>query len=102
MPGGDGTGPMGQGPMTGWGAGFCGGFGRAGNPNRGYGRGYGRGLGWRNRFCRRIFPGWGFGRNVPAPLTDQDELNLLKEQAEQLQQDLQQVKQRMDVLQSEK
>ena len=28
MPGGDRTGPLGQGPMTGRGAGYCGGFGR--------------------------------------------------------------------------
>ena len=45
MPGGDGTGPMGRGPMTGRAAGFC-----AGNPNPGYttpvyGQGFVRGLG---------------------------------------------------------
>lgn len=42
MPGRNGTGPAGQGPMTGWGRGMCGG---------GYGRGrcfprFGRGMGW--------------------------------------------------------
>ena len=64
MPGRDGTGPMGQGEMTGRGlgncikavaplatgmiAGLCFGFGRRrGNFNRG--RGFGRGFGWRNR-----------------------------------------------------
>jgi hypothetical protein len=75
MPFGDGTGPMGLGPMTGRGAGFCAGFGRPGFassmpsypyhygynnwtpmwPRRGYGfasgfgRGFGRSLGrgWR-------------------------------------------------------
>ena len=45
MPGGDGTGPIGRGPMTGRAAGLC-----AGNPNPGYttpryGQGYGRGRG---------------------------------------------------------
>ena len=40
MPGGDGTGPSGRGPMTGWGMGPCG---------RGRGRGYGFGYGGRGR-----------------------------------------------------
>jgi len=68
MPGGDGTGPAGMGPMTGRAAGYCvgypvsgymnpipggswGGFGygRGGGRGRGWGRGYGwgRGFGWR-------------------------------------------------------
>ena len=41
MPGGDGTGPLGQGPMTGRGMGWCGHRGDA----RGLGRGRGRGAG---------------------------------------------------------
>jgi len=51
MPRGDRTGPMGAGPMTGWGSGFCAAhrpvrFGR--NLRRGVGRGMGpgRGFGW--------------------------------------------------------
>ncbi len=62
MPRGDGTGPNGAGPMTGWGVGSC-----SGNAGRGFqgrgrgmgpcgggfgfgrGRGQGRGLGFRNR-----------------------------------------------------
>lgn len=43
MPGYDGTGPLGQGPLSGGGWGRCRG-GQAG-PGRGYGRGYGRGRG---------------------------------------------------------
>lgn len=56
MPGGDGTGPMRQGPMTGGGFGPCGdgagqrgaggGYGRGAG---GFGRGFGRGQGFRNR-----------------------------------------------------
>lgn len=42
MPGGDGTGPTGQGPMTGWGRGRCGG-GRGAGRGRGLGRGWGAG-----------------------------------------------------------
>ena len=70
---GDGTGPMGLGPMTGRGAGFCAGFGAPGftNPVPGYaypyaygrvapvwpgfGRGFGRG--WR-RWGPYRYPGW--------------------------------------------
>lgn len=57
MPGGDQTGPLGQGPMTGRGLGYCAGYNRPGYANpgprgffgRGFGfsRGFGRGFGWR-------------------------------------------------------
>ena len=53
MPGGDGTGPLGQGSMTGRGAGFCAGYDVGGYANPGLrfgrGRGFGRGMGrgWR-------------------------------------------------------
>jgi len=62
MPGGDRTGPLGYGPMTGRGMGLCG-----GNPSPGYmfggpglglGRGFGRGFGLGRGFGR----GMGFGR----------------------------------------
>lgn len=63
MPGGDRTGPMGQGPMTGWGAGYCGGSGQPGWlsqrqgrwAGRGQGAGRGGGGGWRGGGG-----GWGF------------------------------------------
>ena len=62
MPFGDGTGPFGQGPMTGRGLGYCGGDGnpgrfqgRGGGMGRGFGRGFGRGLG------RGFGRGYGFG-----------------------------------------
>ena len=53
MPGGDGTGPAGMGPMTGRAAGYCAGYPVPGGmnpvPRRGYlGRGRGGGRGWRN------------------------------------------------------
>ena len=49
MPAGDGTGPMGMGPMTGRGAGYCSGYGAPGwsNPIPGRGFGLGRGRGGR-------------------------------------------------------
>ena len=61
MPGGDRTGPMGNGPLTGGGFGFCGGdsntrrFSRSGFGGRQ--SGFGRGRGWRNRF-------WATGRTT--------------------------------------
>ena len=54
MPGGDGTGPGGMGPMTGRAAGFCAGYPVPGYMNPVGGRGYG---GW-----GRGFRGGGFGR----------------------------------------
>ena len=66
MPGGDGSGPMGMGPMTGRAAGFCAGYGVPGYMNAygrggmgrgmgmGRGRGWGRGMGWGRG-------GWGAG-----------------------------------------
>lgn len=116
MPGGDRTGPIGQGPMTGWGAGYCAGFGMPGyanpGPGRGYGRGYGMGFGrgfgrgggrgFRHWFWATGLPGWARGGNVSAaPITDQDELDMLKVQAEQLQQNLEQINQRIDQLHSQ-
>jgi hypothetical protein len=56
MPGGDRTGPGGQGAMTGRGLGFCSGD----NPNM-YGRGLGRGLGRGIGFGARMGLGRGIG-----------------------------------------
>ncbi len=56
MPGFDGTGPMGGGPMTGRGMGFCAGRQPAGARRfAGRGRGFGFGRGWGGGF------GWGRG-----------------------------------------
>ena len=54
MPGGDGTGPLGLGPMTGRAAGYCAGFPVPGYMNPWAGRGWwGRGMAWGRP--------WGFG-----------------------------------------
>lgn len=68
MPRGDGTGPMGEGPMTGRGAGLC-----AGNVQPGFaggqaGRGFGPGFGGRGFAGDRRFAGGGRGyRNRVYP-----------------------------------
>lgn len=54
MPGGDRTGPMGMGPMTGRAAGYCAGFSVPGYTNPLTGRGFGWNRG----------PGWGRGRGM--------------------------------------
>jgi hypothetical protein len=63
MPGGDGTGPLGRGSMTGWGRGFCAGAPSQGVGYPGGGRGFGRGgrvggRGWRIRGAGFAAPGW--------------------------------------------
>lgn len=70
MPGGDRTGPLGLGPATGRGAGYCRGLGSPGFANwsggrrggAGFGRG-GYGRGWRNQFFATGLPGWVRGRD---------------------------------------
>lgn len=95
MPGGDRTGPQGQGPRTGRGLGDCD---PLGQPQPGFGMGFGRGRGWRNWARATGQPGWlrfgGWGV-APPPV---DESALLKAQAEQLQAQLDAVKQRLTEL----
>ena len=70
MPRGDMTGPTGQGPMTGRGAGYCAGFPYPGYMDPYGGRGYfggGRGRGWRNWYQATGLPGWQrAGMGLPA------------------------------------
>ena len=111
MPGGNRTGPAGQGPITGRGAGFCAGFSVPGYANpvggRGYwGRGRGRGMG-RGRGFGRGF-GWaGVADPYPAnasfgpTLTAAQELEGLKQEAEFLQNNLSQVSERIEQLEKE-
>jgi len=114
MPGGDGTGPGGMGPMTGRAAGFCAGYPVAGYANpvggRGMGMGWGRGRGFGRGF------GWGrAGYGVPAygsavnpyayggtpftpRATPQQELDGLKGQSEYLEDALDGIKKRIEEL----
>jgi hypothetical protein len=62
MPFGDGTGPRGEGPLTGRAMGRCAGYPAGGYATtRGHGAGYGfrrggGGLGWRNRYPDTVYP----------------------------------------------
>lgn len=126
MPGGDRTGPMGAGAMTGRGAGYCAGFGMPGYANPmpgrgfgmgggrggGFGRGFGRGFGgggrgWRNMYYATGLPGWarpyGSVADVPpyeatAASTGSDELAYLKDQAKYFNETLKDINKRIDEL----
>ncbi|MBU1062297.1 MAG: DUF5320 domain-containing protein [Candidatus Omnitrophica bacterium] len=113
MPGGDGTGPMGMGPMTGRAAGYCTGYSMPGYanpiPGRGWGFGFGRGRGWGRGFGR------GFGRrwavypyaygapSYPAypygsELTAKEEADMLKDQAKAMEEEIKAINDRISAL----
>jgi hypothetical protein len=128
MPAGDGTGPMGMGPMTGRAAGYCGGYDTPGwasfAPGRGFGLGWGRraarggrggwGGGWRHRnwYHATGVPGWarsGYGPAWGAPPAwgygpyaaapnREEETEVLRQQAEWLKQELDAIGQRIEDL----
>ena len=112
MPGGDRTGPMGVGPMTGRAAGYCAGYDVPGYmnpmPGRGFGAGWGGGWGrgwrWRNWYRATGLPGWarfGYGPAWSAPATREQEAEALKGQAKWLQEQLDAINQHIAELEQE-
>jgi hypothetical protein len=117
MPRGDRTGPMGFGPMTGRGAGFCAGYTMPGYMNPVPGQGFrGGGRGWRNWFYATGLPGWAragmgmpawgarpypYAAAVPSPMPAEAEVDALKAQAGYLEQTLQALRQRIQKLESD-
>ena len=96
MPRGDGTGPMGMGPLTGRRMGRCAGAGYPGNACGGgwfFGRGFGMGRG----MGRGVF--WGtapvFGGGFPAPLSAEQEKTVLEKQVLTMEQHLAELKKRL-------
>jgi hypothetical protein len=108
MPGYDGTGPMGMGPLTGGARGMCntnvGNYGRRGFIPR---LGRSRGRGFRNMFWATGQPGWirggltaGAG-DYPAPYSKEQELNFLRDQSAALKSELDAIHSRLQALESE-
>jgi hypothetical protein len=93
MPGGDGTGPMGAGPMTGRRMGQCTGF-------VGVGLGRGRRMGNRNRFYAGGFAN--FPQQVQPVMTKEQQLQLLQQEAQNLEEDLKDIKAKIEQLNMEK
>lgn len=98
MPGGDRTGPLGAGPRTGRGMGYCSGSNLPGYTNAAadfssrFGIGNrGRGRGWRNRFYATGIPGW------VSPTAEQETANL-KAQADSLKAQLDAIQKRIEEL----
>lgn len=88
MPRGDGTGPMGQGPMTGRGLGYC-----AGYPSPGFMQpGFGRGRGFRRRFYRYPIP------VEPIRLTKQEQRKILEEEKKELELELKSIQEKLKEL----
>jgi len=108
MPRGDRTGPMGYGPMTGRGMGYCGGFTGPGFMSPGPGYGFGRGGGFGRGFGRGFGHFWGYPypQATPystfPPLTDEQEMDVLDEQTKILEDELHQLKRRQSELKRQK
>ena len=120
MPFGDRTGPQGLGPRTGKGAGYCSGFGMPGFMNPvpggagiGFGRGrgmgcqsFGGGRGWRHSYWATGLPCWtraGYGYPpYVADLTAKDEMDMLREQAKFLKEQLDDIQGRISTLEKAK
>lgn len=97
MPGFDGTGPQGAGPMTGGGRGFCNPAANIYGRRQGFGRGFGRGFGpgiWYGRARGQYQPFYG-----PAyPEGPADELSSLKAEADYLKGTIDAINKRIDEL----
>lgn len=127
MPAGDRTGPMGMGPMTGRGAGYCAGYDAPGYTNPwprmgmgwgrgwggGWGGGWGRGRGWRYGYRATGLPFWsryGYPPAAGAPPvgyapygapSTEDEIAYLRTQAEWLRDTLESITSRLEELEGQ-
>ncbi len=109
MPGGDGTGPNGMGPMTGGGRGFCAvPVSAGGRPFAGRMFG-GRGRGYRHCFYATGLPGWmRLQRGLPAfgdfggTVSKEDEVTMLKSQADFLKQQIEEVQRRIQAIEGQR
>ncbi len=112
MPWGDRTGPLGAGPRTGRGLGYCSGNSvpgyMVGGPGLGFGRGrgYGRGWsrGWHGRGWDRGFFGWSnpYYPQAPYAYSKEDEKKFLEDQIVGLTKTVESLKNRLEELKKEK
>ena len=102
MPRGDGTGPVGMGPMTGRGMGYCSGYPVPGFTNAGFGMR--RGRGFRRMYYATGLPGWardgaysyGFAPyDGTGVISEADEKTALKNQADYLEKQLKEARERL-------
>jgi hypothetical protein len=111
MPGGDRTGPRGGGPKTGRGLGYCAGDDQPGyaasQPAQGLGlgfrwggRGSGRGRGWWNRSNAGFWSGRGRGGFVAPAVSQDQDIDSLKAQAQELQNALRGIQDRLNKLEA--
>jgi hypothetical protein len=118
MPRGDGTGPLGEGPMTGRAAGYCAGQAVAGFANRpgvgrgafrprlgggfGGGRGRGGGCGYRNRFYATGVPFSAYAVPGAEPeLARDEEIALLKSESQRMRSTLETIDKRLAQIETE-
>jgi len=101
MPQGDRTGPMGQGSRTGRALGFCSGYDTPGYA-KGFGGGMGRGYGFgRGRNFGSAFTGFFQGLPWTQSTSKEDEVKMLKAQAESLKRSQKDIEKRLSELEKE-
>ncbi len=95
MPSGDGTGPAGQGSITGRGMGFCTGFNSPGFANNEFGRGRGIGFKRGRRFARRIRTMQVMPIQQPAVITKEQEKQFLEEELKTIEEEKKQIAEKL-------
>lgn len=115
MPRGNGSGPMGMGPMTGRAAGRCAGYSMPGYMNQVPGRqgigmrrgrggmgGCGMGMGWRHGWAGTAYPVAAYPVPYAGAVAPQNEVEVLKNQAKYFGEALEGINQRIAELEAEK
>ena len=109
MPRGDGTGPMGFGPMTGRAAGYCAGYPVPGFMNPDFGRGFGRGyrtwnrIGWPSGYGYSPYPAASvpnYGTAYVPQMTSEQEIEALNAQSQYFKEALEDISKRIEEIQA--
>ncbi len=111
MPFGNGTGPMGTGPMTGRGLGRCAGYSSPGYVKQGFGRrnfGWGRGFGYDRGYGRGMGrydwgrAGYGYYPQTEPQMTEKEEKEILNEELNYLKDSMKTIEKRIQELETKK